>query len=607
MDLPELLNRIDADKKQIVEFKGLDMRETISDGEMRDMKNLTSDYYPSLRPRAGRGVLDVHFYGADGTTEVYPSNVIVHKGNVAALSDTDFWYGYTTVNGVNTARRIPEMNALIATITGFDANSATIVSLNERIYIFPYMIYFNANSLTVTDLNVCGKIGLSFDSSADTTDTGNTLSWTYDSAGLKDSSVLTLFCLTEEQAKTNVRTLTDYIGATLKIRFTWGGAEYINMGALEKVSYIGVSGSSFAFTITFPSSTFANMPTNGANPLLNSTLWKIGTTGVTPNLDYVVERDNRLWGCCNEDNTIYASKLGSGMTWDDYSGLTTDSYAVQLTSDGKFTGICKFSTHIIFFKEDKLHKIYGSIPANYTLQTTEAYGVEAGSSKSVASLNGIAYYKSPIGIMAYDGNYPTPISGVFGDNSYTDAVSGICGYKYYVSLKDAGAGDDSTNYHLFCYDTMNHIWMHEDCSKVLNFFRIAGNTYMIREYKEDSIDEIRLVRIDSPDPVVFTDSDETRVEWRALLGPFDERIEDKKVYSTMQMRLKLSLGSTVEVRMRTDGGDWQKVKTISGDSERSQILPIIPRRCSNFEILLQGRGLASIQSLLRRYREGSMY
>ena len=38
-------------EERIIEFKGLNRRDYVEEGEMSDMKNLTSDNYPLLTPR----------------------------------------------------------------------------------------------------------------------------------------------------------------------------------------------------------------------------------------------------------------------------------------------------------------------------------------------------------------------------------------------------------------------------------------------------------------------------------------------------------------------------------------------------------------------------
>ena len=91
-----------------------------------------------------------------------------------------------------------------------------------------------------------------------------------------------------------------------------------------------------------------------------------------PLMDFVIENDNRLWGCrygLNSDgqvvNELYACKLGDFKNWNCYMGISTDSYAVSLGSDGQFTGAITHAGYPIFFKENCMHKVYGQIPANF--------------------------------------------------------------------------------------------------------------------------------------------------------------------------------------------------------------------------------------------------
>ena len=57
-----------------------------------------------------------------------------------------------------------------------------------------------------------------------------------------------------------------------------------------------------------------------------------------PDLDFVTECDNRVWGCSSRENVIYACKLGDPTNWFSYRGIAADSYAVTVGSDGAFTG-----------------------------------------------------------------------------------------------------------------------------------------------------------------------------------------------------------------------------------------------------------------------------
>ena len=78
-----------------------------------------------------------------------------------------------------------------------------------------------------------------------------------------------------------------------------------------------------------------------------------------PDMDYLTECDNRVWGCSNKENVIYACKLGDPTNWFSYRGIATDSYAVTVGSDGAFTGAATCMGYALFFKENTLHKLYG--------------------------------------------------------------------------------------------------------------------------------------------------------------------------------------------------------------------------------------------------------
>ncbi len=80
-----------------------------------------------------------------------------------------------------------------------------------------------------------------------------------------------------------------------------------------------------------------------------------------PKLEYVTENANRVWGCNSEENVIYSCKLGDPTNWYAYNGIASDSYAVNVGSDGPFTGAATCMGYVLFFKENCLHKLYGRL------------------------------------------------------------------------------------------------------------------------------------------------------------------------------------------------------------------------------------------------------
>ena len=63
-----------------------------------------------------------------------------------------------------------------------------------------------------------------------------------------------------------------------------------------------------------------------------------------PEMDYVIECQNRLWGCRygtengKSLNEIYCCALGDFKNWRQYMGLSTDSWTASVGSDGPWTG-----------------------------------------------------------------------------------------------------------------------------------------------------------------------------------------------------------------------------------------------------------------------------
>lgn len=187
-----------------------------------------------------------------------------------------------------------------------------------------------------------------------------------------------------------------------------------------------------------------------------------------PDLQYICESGNRLWGV--DENTIWASALGDPLTFYNYDGLSTDSYAVAVGSEGKFTGYCAYSSNVLFFKENALHKLLGSEPSEYRIYTYTVPGVQEGSADSLAVVNEVLYYKGTAGVYAYTGGAPTLSSENFGVRRFGSACAGTDGQNYCISMQDL---DDQT-WGLYVFDTLRGVWLREDGSHALGFVRVDG-------------------------------------------------------------------------------------------------------------------------------------
>lgn len=309
-----------------------------------------------------------------------------------------------------------------------------------------------------------------------------------------------------------------------------------------------------------------------------------------PDLDFICERDNRLYGVNNAEKTIYVSALGDPTNMYAYEGVSTDSFAVPVGGEGEFTGCCKYGESVIFFKEDKIYKMTGYTPADFAIDSYDVDGLEAGADRSIAIINEILYYKGKNGIFAYRGGVPTLISKNFGDSAdlFFDAVAGTDGVNYYIAFRN----DDDFTY-LFCYNTRLGLWVLEEKTVdiICGFARKSNILYM-------AIEGGNVYQMNVSD-------DASDLEWLVQFVPFYETIEGKKIYSRLLMRTELPRGSYIIIEVRSDDGAWCEAGKIVGANKG--IIPIrLPiARCDKFELRLRGKGEFTIYDILREYHLGS--
>ena len=111
-------------------------------------------------------------------------------------------------------------------------------------------------------------------------------------------------------------------------------------------------------TLTFYEGTFAAGAESG-----------VTLTRAVPDLDWVIEKDNRLWG--THGNNICCSVPGDPSNWNVFEGLASDGWETAVGTDGAFTGAACLGSHLVFFKEDCVHKIYGAKPSNFQVQVRQ--------------------------------------------------------------------------------------------------------------------------------------------------------------------------------------------------------------------------------------------
>ena len=326
-----------------------------------------------------------------------------------------------------------------------------------------------------------------------------------------------------------------------------------------------------------------------------------------PDVAFACESQNRIWCCSKDGHEIYASALGNPYNYYDYSGLATDSYAVNVGTYGQFTGCCNYLGRPLFFKENALHAISGSYPTNLgaldgmsyaVTTTTEFKGVERGSERSLAIIDNVLYYKSSAGIVAYDGSNTVVISDALGNEKYKNAVAGAYGTKYYVSMEDSNG-----EYHMFVYDTKMGTWCKEDNVKADFFINVYNDLLYISNEKIHSVTTEKVINVLDPEKDAYAVEDD--VPWMCETGNMGYSYPNNKYVSRIQVRMQMDAGAKAAIYVQYDSdGVWIKKGDMQSKGIRTFLIPIVPRRCDHMKIKFEGTGDVKIYSIAKMLEEG---
>ena len=579
-----ILSELQTSRKMIDVFRGYNHNLRIGDGEFYDMTNLTSADYPVLSPRQPRGV-----YAEPST----PQGMIA-KDALCYVDGSDFIInGYRismelTVDKDDNGKIIPK----------------NLISMGAYVIIMPDKKYINTAdysdygrieaSVTIGGsvvFSLCKIDGTEYEDMAiqatAPTSPENMDLW------LDTSTVPNALKQYSAESAMWVSIATTYIKIAAKnlgLPFSEGdgvtisGIEDESIADLNNTMIVQSKGDDYIVVIG----------------LIDKVITQDGgvtITRVMPHMDFIIESENRLWGCRygtdrngNMVNEIYACKLGDFKNWNCFMGISTDSYAVTVGTDGQFTGAIAHLGYPLFFKENCVHKVYGNFPANYQIHTTTCRGVQKGCSRSLAIVNETLYYKARSAVCAYDGSLPVEISSALGDVAYSNAVAGHLGNKYYISMLD-----DSGQHDLFVYDTLKGMWHREDNTKVLQFCNCRGDLY----YIDGSDLQIKTV-------LGTGTLDTSPIKWEAITGIIGTDSPDKKYISRLDVRMYIPVGSRVMFFIEYDSdGHWQYLFTMTGMKLKSFPVPIRPLRCDHLRLKIVGEGEAKVYSICQTTEQGS--
>ena len=563
-------------------FRGYEHRLHIPDGAFFETRNLSGDQYPLLASRRPRGLV----------TSLENPGGLLEK-------DAPCWVAEGTlyVNGLATA------------LTGLTPGEKQLVSMGAYVLIFPDKVYYNTadpadwgsmeasiktlGAVTYTPCSVDGEaypVGSIGPQEPAAPENGEIWIDTADGATVyRQWSQVSLLWVEIETVYTRIgftsrgeipRLFRQYDGVSIS------GSQKEELNG-EKILY-AVGGNENTDDFVVVTGLLREAYTDEGKQLkLERKL---------PQMDYVCECQNRLWGCFYGSdgeknlNEIYCSALGDFRNFRQYLGLSTDSWTASVGSDGPWTGAVNYLGSPTFFKENRIHRVSVSSGGAHRLEETVCRGVQRGSHKSLCVVGETLLYKSRTEVCAWQGGFPQSVSSELGEKNYYEAAAGSIGEKYYISMRD-----DAGTWSLFVYDLGKGLWYREDGLHALCFAR-CGDSLLCIDARTGKLWDLQGA----------AGVQETPISWLAETGVQSYETADRKCLTRFDFKLQLARGGWMKVFLNYDSGeDWLPAGEIEGRGLETVLLPVRPRRCDHLRLRLEGEGELRLFSITRKLRKGS--
>ena len=578
MRLPEL-NSVARSIDHSIEFKGINHNLFVGENEFFDTYNLCSTNYPVMSPRAARAYVGM-LNNAQG---------LYARGKLVWAADNKLYYDGQQVQGVN-----------------LSSGQKQFVGMGAYVIVFPDGVRYNTST---------GEVDWLAASWRDITMSGATVTLSRQDG--EDYESVT----TSDTAPSNPQGGDYWLDTSvephvLRVYSATGSWNAI----LTTYARIEVGMIHLAFKVG-DAVTFAGGPDdiNGTHEIValgyNETTqkgWVViscvldqeteTVTGLSasrdvPQMDFVTELNNRLWGCSNAAHEIYCCKLGDPTNWMKYGTGAGDAWAATIGSSGDFTGACAFGGAVLFWKEDILHKVMGTKPGNFQIIDAPIRGVQKGSEKSLCLINEVLMYKSRDGVMVYDGASPMNVGDKLGTARLYDACAGVDGDRYYISMRT-----EDGKWGLWVFNEAKGLWHREDETHALAFAALDGQLYFLRD--DGHMMAVRGNLEKAKEGV--TAAVELPFDWWAETGDMLIEMPDNKYLSRLSVRASVDKESTLQIEAMYDSdGQWRTLYKRGRSRKASFTVPLIPARCDHMRLRVSGHGHGAVYAISKEIERGS--
>ena len=609
--LPQL-SEIGRDRDMVREFLGMNHNPVIGNGQFFEMRNLSSDDYPVLTTRKRRTVAKA-----------------VSGGLRMFAGDHMAWISSSVLGGAFYYNGAKKFDLDIGAGGVSLVDQIRMVRMGAYICIFPHGIVYNTQDDTVSKIAqsiITGQAAVGMNPVIANITPDGSREWT-------TLSVDSVTASETEPSDTSKYWLQTGSGTNVLKKYSTAMQVWVSIPTMyaslsipkshvpdissklkagDAITFSGFTGTMEGFNGSFllediiivdTAVSFIVIAQNYPNTVGGSGIFNLTITREMPNMQFVCENQNRLFGCSYDGHEVYASKLGDPLNWNVFTGISTDSYAATVGTAGDFTGIASYRNSVLFFKTDCIHILTGTRPANFQIETLECRGMQRLSDRSAVVVNETLFYKSDHGIMAYSGNLPQLVSEALGDyNTGHVLTADTDGKKYYCCMM---VGDNQ--FRIFAYDVSRNIWSCEDDLYIRDFASIGNELYMmdasgnIHDLNTSTSVEIGGLWKDA------NQTEESMFEWSATSGAIGLDSPYEKYIASIILRVQMEMGAVFRVETSYDESDnFTEVMRITADRLRSVTLNIVPRRCDTMRIRLSGYGAFKLYSISKEIETGGI-
>ena len=591
MRLPEIAQSNDR-VTMLSSFMGLNKNPKITENEFADMKNITNDYFPTIGTRKKRGI-------AKEFTKVQG---VLGGAAFSFVDNSKFYYDESYVCDLESSNV-----------------ERQLVSMGAYVVIFPDGVIYNTqtgdvdyieNEVTTSGaptLTLCRIDGSPYDAVSGTTPPGDTTKYWIDTSS--NPVVLKMY---SSNTSSWVSVGTTYV----KFAATDIGVGFSDYDAAD---FTGVDTGSWIYNDwDFNQSNIIYKADDDylvVAGLINSTHTNSEVITVKrkmPQMDFVAELNNRIYGCSSANHEIYACKLGDPKNWYCYAGLDSDSYAATVGTQEEFTGAAAYRGYVFFFKDSGYHQLYGTKPSNFQISWNPGRGVQIGSSKSVCVVNNYLMFKAREGVCLFDGSTQV-ISENLGAEPYYDAVAGAYRDKYFISMRD-----DDYNYRVYVYDTSKGTWCIEDSKRFAFSATTSSALYLVADNQTAYMvnnENMYVKRFPSNDTYpsddtypgsVLSGQLEDTLEWMMETGDIGTDSPWQKYLKRLDLRVYLTETSKLRIEISYDStDDWEVLYEYYCTKKRSYSVPLHVQRCDHLRLRFSGFGEFRLFSIAKIIEEGS--